>query len=96
MRRKTEIEIENLINESRSKEWVKDVISESLDFVCSWSACSLRRGVIGEKVNRMIDKKLSDVLERLKKLEALTKANEYKWETETKLVKIKKEVNNDN
>ena len=33
---------------------------------------------------------IQDMSERLKKLEELTKANDYQYQTETKLVKIKK------
>jgi hypothetical protein len=38
---------------------------------------------------------LRDISERLQKLEELTEANNYDYQTETKLVKIKKEKTND-
>jgi hypothetical protein len=34
---------------------------------------------------------ITDISERLQKLEELTKANDYEYKTETKLIKIKKE-----
>ena len=87
MRKSTEIEICNMIREEiRSSYYIKEVIDNIKAEIARIKNELTDDYIMEEYPYHYINTKM-DTKERLKRLEELTKAKDYEWQTETKLVK---------